>query len=88
MKTLVACVLLITAGSVTAVAQSVGSPSVYDVPTSARLPAVLPPGELVEGALPPVYIVERVRASGRRPLTNPVRVGSTYVLDAVDKNGS
>src|SRR6266496_1952296 len=66
-KTLVAFVLLVAAGLVAAVAQPLDG----DVPTSAQLPAVLPPGEFVEGALPPVYIVERVRSTGRRPLTNP-----------------
>jgi hypothetical protein len=62
--------------------------SVYGGTIQDQLPAILAPAENVEGAVSPVYIVEKVKASGLKPLTSPVRIGSTYVLSAVEHDGT
>ena len=46
-----------------------------------------PPPQMVQGGLPPAEVLMVVRASGLRPLTQPARRGSQYVLLASDNMG-
>ena len=48
---------------------------------------VEPPPQMVQGGLPPTEVLMVVRASGLRPLTQPARRGSQYVLLASDNMG-
>ncbi len=48
---------------------------------------VEPPPQMVHGGLPPNEVLMAVRASGLRPLTQPARRGSQYVLLASDNMG-
>ena len=48
---------------------------------------VEPPSQMVHGGLPPTDVLMAVRASGLRPLTQPARRGSQYVLLASDNMG-
>ena len=48
---------------------------------------VEPPPQMVQGGMPPAEVLMVVRASGLRPLTQPARRGSQYVLLASDNMG-
>lgn len=78
---------LLIAGYASGMAQSASDQQFgnYSVYGGAVPPAVLPPGERVEAPVPPDYIVDRVRAAGLDPTANPVRIGATYVMRAIDR---
>jgi len=78
---------LLIAGYASGLAQSAGDQQFgnYSVYGGAVPPAVLPPGERVEAPVPPSYIVDRVRAAGLDPTANPVRIGATYVMRALNR---
>src|SRR5262245_4343405 len=83
----VAFLLLVAIGTLPAAADPL-HPVIVHGGYAFQVPALLPPGETVEAPVPPADIEARVKAAGLAPLSRPVRVGPSYLIDALDRNGT
>ena len=90
MRTSVACVLLVIVGSVPAGAQSTDRQAADDPSTVRALSfsAGSSLNESDETPIPPDAIVRRLHMGGLEPVTDPVRLGSSYLVHAVDRKGT
>jgi hypothetical protein len=83
----VAFLVLVAAGTLPAIADPL-RPVIGHGGYASQVPAILPPGEMVEAPVPPAHVEARVKAVGLAPLSYPLRAGSAYLIHAVDRHGT